>query len=89
MKYFIEKIQIEQSKSIAKFGNQENTLPEWMSILMEEVGELSKESVEIYWADKYPEIMTPDKSKLLAELIQVSSVCYSIYNQYFKENDKN
>lgn len=86
MKKIIEEIVAERARQNKKFGQQNHNLPEWMAILMEEVGEASREAVD--WHFQYPpkhQTSTPfeaiQKNRLKnyrKELIQVAAVAVSM-----------
>ncbi len=57
----------ERASQDDKWGIQEHTDEWWLTILMEEVGELSREILEIKFGDG-------DHEKLVNELIQVAAV---------------
>lgn len=61
-----------------KWGVQGHDLTEWLAILMEEVGEASKEIVEAHFAlrhgDNTAANILPRLESLIAELVQVSAV---------------
>jgi len=64
----------ERYKSIQKFGVNNWAPIEWLPILIEEVGEVSKEICEGYFKDYYPEDKNR-KERLKKEIVQVAAVC--------------
>lgn len=64
----------EREAQTAKWGEQNHKLIEWMAILYEEVGELSREALEYHFVEFYP--TRPDRLKRIREeLVQVAAVC--------------
>ena len=67
----------ERDRQDAKWGSQDHTLPEWITILMEEVGELAAASLcHLFGNANHPEL---DWRK---EAIQVAAVALSMVEQY-------
>ena len=67
----------ERDRQDAKWGPQDHSLPEWITILMEEVGELAAAVLcHRFGNDDHPEL---DWRK---EAIQVAAVALSIIEQY-------
>lgn len=62
------------------WGTQQgNTLPEWMTILTEEVGELAEQCLRVHFYDKA-------NRELKEEAIQVAAVVFSIL-EHLDEDD--
>ena len=81
MKQIFKKVQAERKRQLKKFGTQEHDLPTWNAILAEEVGEVSKEIVEIALSEKdwdKSELFTPSYAYLKKELIEVMAVACAI-----------
>jgi NTP pyrophosphatase (non-canonical NTP hydrolase) len=75
----IELVLYERSNQDRKWGYpQHNTPFEWMSILMEEVGELATAMNDTFIGKDSEQ----DVSKILNEAIQVSAVALSIIEHY-------
>lgn len=73
MEHIFEEIRAERESQNAKWGPQNHTPIEWLAILMEEVGEVSKEALEYHFTKFYSE----DQDRLMRyrkELIQVIAV---------------
>ena len=67
----------ERDRQDEKWGLQDHTLPMWLTILMEEVGELAAAVLgECFGTDKHPEL---DWQK---EAIQVAAVALAMVEQY-------
>jgi len=85
LKKFLIDLEKEWNNQDNKFPNQKHTLEKWIVIIMEEIGEVSKEVLEIY-SNNY------DFSKLYKELIQSITLLirlrYSIYSIYLSETNK-
>jgi hypothetical protein len=62
----------ERHRQHAKWGAQDHLGPQWLSILAEEFGEVSKEVVEIEWGD---DAITPRLVALETEIVQTAAVC--------------
>lgn len=66
----------ERIAQIKKWGIQEHTEAEWITILVEEVGELAQAILQ--------------KKYTIDELVQVATVCQAMYEDYYmKEGYKN
>ena len=78
---FLKDIEIEWNNQDVKFPNQTHTLEKWIVIIMEEIGEISKEVIEIH--------QKCDFDNLHKEIIQVITLLirlrYSIY--VFKDSN--
>lgn len=71
----------ERHRQDMKFGQQNHSPIEWMAILMEEVGEASKEAVEMHFAKDHMTIYPIDVervSRYRAELVQVAAVAVAM-----------
>lgn len=72
---FLNELEFEWNNQDSKFPNQTHNLTEWLSIIMEEIGEIAKE---------INEIDSLEFSKLNKELIQAITLLirfrYSIWN---------
>ena len=70
-------IDAERYRQYEKWGNQRHDMTGWMLILMEEVGELSREVLEDHFKKFY--MKDPDRAdRIKKELIQVAAVCVQI-----------
>ena len=79
----IELVLYERSNQDRKWGYpQHNTPFEWMSILMEEVGELAMAVNDAFIGKASPH----DVSKMLHEAVQVSAVALSIVEHFSQED---
>lgn len=67
-------IRKEREKQIKKFGIQNHFTYEWLAILMEEIGEMSKE------------ILNNNQENYLKELIQVSAVSVAMLEHIYRDN---
>lgn len=71
-------ITIERDKQNEKWGEQNHLPIEWMSILMEEVGEASKEVVEAYFNRQEGDLFNTQRTEAMlrfrAEMVQVAAV---------------
>ena len=77
----IDQILYERSMQDEKWGEQNHNPVEWMSILMEEVGEASKEALENHF--------NPDTTNLCKyrhEMIQVAAVALSMIECLDRDN---
>ena len=85
----IESIKQERQSQVQKWGVQNHSPLEWLSILGEEFGEVSKAICEAHFHDRfYPNGETWDDVK--RELVQVAAVCVAMIesmerNGYVKE----
>jgi len=70
-----EEIYQERQRQLDRWGFQNHKPIEWLSILMEEVGEVSHEALENHFTDFYPPHSLDDYRK---ELIQVAAVCVAM-----------
>lgn len=61
----------ENYRQVEKWGIQHHSVHEWLAILMEEVGEAAKASIE-------GSVMKPKVQDVIAELIQVAAVAAAI-----------
>lgn len=68
---FYQSALAENYKQVEKWGIQHHNIHKWLAILMEEVGEAAKASID------YPGAM-PDVRQVLAELTQVAAVTAAI-----------
>lgn len=67
----------ERRRQTAKWGLQQHSYPEWMSILTEEVGEAATAANKCHWAQKLPEALRHE-TQLETELIQCAAVIFQI-----------
>lgn len=81
MKNILEEIVKERSAQENKWGEQNHSPMEWLPILMEEVGEVSKEALDHYFKNKNEECAHPtaiDQELRMVryrkELVQVAAV---------------
>lgn len=74
-------IEEERTRQDAKWGQQNHSPIEWIAILTEEVGEASKEAVEMHFAKDFPTHYPDDverAERYRAELIQVAAVAVAM-----------
>lgn len=64
----------------AKWGPQKHTLPEWVSILVEEVGEMATCVNHYHFAGHF-QGETETRTRIRQELIQVAAVCVAMIEQ--------
>jgi NTP pyrophosphatase (non-canonical NTP hydrolase) len=74
--YYIEAIKGERVNQVNKWGVQNHTPIEWLAILTEEVGEVSKEALEYHFKKFYPE--NGQLQRYEKELIQVAAVALAM-----------
>ena len=72
LKIIFEEIQEERIRQDEKWGEQNHKPVEWISILVEEVGEASKAALEAHFKAYYKD--TDQLSEYKKELIQVAAV---------------
>lgn len=88
----------EREKQDEKWGTQNHTIPEYLMILGEEVGEANKEALDVYFRNKKIDEMTvsdieqgiPQKCKYenyRKELIQIAAVAVAMV-ECFDRNGK-
>ena len=88
MENILDEIKQERIRQNNKWGEQNHSPIEWMAILMEEVGEVSKEALEHHF--KYPnksgefsdEIQESRMENYREELIQVAAVASQMVECY-------
>lgn len=73
-----DEVQDERRKQDRKWGVQNHSPIEWMSILVEEVGEASKEAHEYHFAGVHYELDSQRLHRLRAELVQVAAVAVAM-----------
>jgi len=76
-----QEVRNERERQIDKWGDQQHSPIEWLPILMEEVGEVSREVLENYYQKDFPkQIQTNpnDWQNYEKELIQVAAVVFSM-----------
>jgi NTP pyrophosphatase (non-canonical NTP hydrolase) len=73
MKHIFEEVREERKRQIGKWGPQNHMPIEWCAILMEEVGEVSKEALEYHFT-KFYERDSDRLNRYRKELIQVIAV---------------
>jgi len=75
---FLKELQNEWYNQDKKFPNQTHTLDKWLVIIVEEIGEICKESLELYDGENF------DIAKIYKEIIQSITLLirlrYSIYS---------
>ena len=76
-------IKQERQNQINKWGIQNHKPIEWLAILMEEVGEVSREALENHFTSFYPPNTLNDHRK---ELIQVAAVCVAMIESLDRNN---
>ena len=67
----------ERARQNAKWGRQEHSYPEWISLLTEEVGEAATEANKCNWAQTY-DVALRHQAELFDELIQCAAVVFQI-----------
>ena len=70
-----DEIQQERERQVNKWGVQNHKPIEYLSILMEEVGEVAREALENHFTDFYPPHTLDNYRK---ELIQVAAVAVAM-----------
>jgi NTP pyrophosphatase (non-canonical NTP hydrolase) len=70
----------ERENQIKKWGVQNHTPIEWIAILTEEVGEVSKEALEFHFKRFYDD--TGQLERYEKELIQVAAVALAMLESY-------
>jgi NTP pyrophosphatase (non-canonical NTP hydrolase) len=70
----------ERENQIKKWGVQNHTPIEWIAILTEEVGEVSKEALEFHFKRFYED--TGQLERYEKELIQVAAVALAMLESY-------
>jgi NTP pyrophosphatase (non-canonical NTP hydrolase) len=73
---YLFEITEERDNQNKKWGIQNHTPIEWTAILMEEVGEVSKEALEYHFKKFYPD--TGQLQRYEKELIQVAAVALAM-----------
>jgi len=73
-----DEVQDERRKQDRKWGKQNHSPIEWMSILVEEVGEASKEAHEYHFEGKHYPADPERLNRLRAELVQVAAVAVAM-----------
>ncbi len=71
MKNILEEIRNERISQDAKWGEQNHLPIEWVAILMEEVGEASKEAVDFYFKNQPKGLPQIDTNSLEFEEVQL------------------
>lgn len=82
----IKSIIQERKNQDAKWGVQNHTPIEWCAILMEEIGEMSKEAHEFHFTGRYYKD-TGQLERYEKELYQCAAVCLSMLES-FERNEK-
>ena len=67
----------ERLRQLEKWGPQDHSYPEWISILTEEVGEAATEANKCHWAQLLPDALR-HQSQLRTELIQSAAVIFQV-----------
>lgn len=66
----------ERNEQIKKWGNIHHSPIEYISLLIEELGEASRHSHELHWNGKYYNVdEIESKKNLITELTQVAALC--------------
>ena len=92
MNTVIERVQRERSRQDKKWGEQNHNVVEWIAILMEEIGEASKEAVDFHFGYK-PKTGLTDVvqsiriNNLKKELIQSAAVAIAIVESIERQNN--
>lgn len=73
-------IKAERERQIAKFGVQRWEPIEWVAILTEEVGEVSREALEMHFTQFHKD--TGQKERYKKELIQSAAVIFAMLESY-------
>jgi len=74
MDKILDEIKAERARQDAKWGPQKHKPYEWCMILGEEVGEVNRVALELYF-DKFYPYTKLTKEDYKKELIQVAAVC--------------
>lgn len=84
MKEILNDILKEHNKTIEKWGVQDHKPHEWCLILNEEVGEINKEALEMYFT-KYYEHDELRVTRYKKELLQTASVILSMLQGVYND----
>jgi NTP pyrophosphatase (non-canonical NTP hydrolase) len=79
--WLVEQVENENIRQLKKWGVQDRSPFEWLTFLMEEVGELASEISEL-------EYRNGNHREVIAEAIQVATLALKIAEMYKFENNK-
>lgn len=82
-----DKIALERIRQDGKWGEQNHSPIEWIAILGEEFGEVSKEALELWFGRwETPEVYSAKVALYEKELIQVAAVAVSMLECLYRNN---
>ena len=84
METIFEQIRAERARQDAMWGQQNHKPIEWVAILAEEVGEVSKEALENHFKQYYPDY--DSHLNYRKELIQVAAVAVAMIESLDRNN---
>ena len=73
---FLRELEIEWNHQDNKFPNQIHTLEKWLVIVMEEIGEIAKEVIEIHESNDFDKL----KKEILQAITLLIRIKYSVYS---------
>jgi len=73
---FLRELEIEWNNQDNKFPNQVHTLEKWLVIVMEEIGEIAKEIIEIHSTDDFDSL----RKEILQAITLLIRIKYSVYS---------
>ncbi len=85
MQKILEEIAKERKRQDEKWGEQNHSPIEWIAILTEEVGEISKEALEFHFKHKKPKKSLANYRK---ELIQTAAVTVAMLESLDRNEGK-
>lgn len=82
-----EKIKNERLRQDRKFGEQNHSPENWLAVLVEEVGEVSKEICEMRYSkestdESYKSMLHFHEDNYITELIQCAAVCVAMVESF-------
>lgn len=79
LKKFLRELESEWNHQDYKFPNQVHTLEKWLVIVMEEIGEIAKEVIEIHSTDDFEKL----KKEILQAITLLIRIKYSVYSIHY------
>lgn len=86
METIFEQIRAERARQDAMWGQQNHKPIEWVAILAEEVGEVSKEALENHFTGTYYKPNEKGLAKYREELVQVAAVAVAMIESLDRNN---
>jgi len=81
----LNEIQKERFRQVARWGEEYHTPIEYVALLSEELGEVSRYAHELHWNDKYYSIEVKQHLKNLEkEAVQVAALCVALIESQLK-----